>query len=54
MLGREFGDDKGGVNANEMGLGKTVQTLVCIAYNKPRPGDPKTTLIVVPSGAIAQ
>ncbi|KAK7957177.1 P-loop containing nucleoside triphosphate hydrolase [Apiospora aurea] len=54
MLGKEFGDDRGGINADDMGLGKTIQALVCIALNRPKKGEPKPTLVVVPANAVSQ
>jgi SNF2 family DNA or RNA helicase len=60
MLGREFGQDRGGVNADEMGMGKTIQTLATIVSNRPARRElsdingRRTTLIVVPPSAIDQ
>ena len=60
MLGREFGDDgpRGGILADEMGMGKTLQTLACIVSNQPSGQDIETydlpTLIVAPATAIDQ
>lgn len=48
----------GGLLADSMGLGKTVQTLACMIANPPRDEDKKrktkATLIVVPSAVILQ
>jgi hypothetical protein len=48
----------GGLLADGMGLGKTVQTLACMVSNPPRKEDSarkaKATLIVVPSSVISQ
>ncbi|KLU82564.1 hypothetical protein MAPG_01636 [Magnaporthiopsis poae ATCC 64411] len=51
MLGREFSPTgpHGGILADQMGLGKTVEMLAAIVHN---PGKP--TLIVVPAAAIPQ
>ncbi|KAK7928267.1 hypothetical protein PG985_005265 [Apiospora marii] len=54
MLGKEHGKDRGGINADDMGVGKTLQALVCIALNGPKSDDPKPTLIVVPASAVSQ
>ncbi|KAK8106464.1 hypothetical protein PG999_009823 [Apiospora kogelbergensis] len=54
MLEKEFGPDKGGILADEIGLGKTIQTLACMVHNKPSNADPKPTLIVVPAASVAQ
>ncbi|KAK9799944.1 putative RING-type domain-containing protein [Seiridium cardinale] len=58
MLDREFSADKGGVNADEMGMGKTIQTLVTIVANPPTLQDLKdgrrTTLVVVPANVVNQ
>lgn len=58
MLEREFSDDKGGINADGMGFGKTIQTLACIVSNRPSPEDVErgcgTTLVVVPASVIKQ
>lgn len=60
MIQRELSDEApyGGLLADGMGLGKTVQTLACMVGNPP--GEPdrnrgvKATLIVVPSSVIEQ
>ncbi|PBP21187.1 hypothetical protein BUE80_DR007992 [Diplocarpon rosae] len=48
----------GGLVADSMGLGKTIQTLACMVANPPGPGDikrnVKATLIVVPATVIVQ
>ncbi|KAL2021121.1 hypothetical protein VTK56DRAFT_7540 [Thermocarpiscus australiensis] len=48
----------GGILADSMGLGKTVETLACIAGNPPSEEDMKnglrTTLVVAPANAVAQ
>ncbi|EJT77926.1 hypothetical protein GGTG_03029 [Gaeumannomyces tritici R3-111a-1] len=51
MLGREFSPSgpHGGILADQMGLGKTVEMLAVITHN---PGKP--TLIVVPAAAVSQ
>ncbi|KAI0204928.1 P-loop containing nucleoside triphosphate hydrolase protein [Astrocystis sublimbata] len=60
MLGREFckNGPKGGILADEMGMGKTLETLACIVSNRPTDEDVKrfgkTTLIVAPAAAIFQ
>ncbi|KAK3390189.1 transcription termination factor [Podospora didyma] len=61
MVGREReppNSTHGGMLADSMGLGKTLETLGCIAANKPSEEDirqgAKTTLIVVPVNAVAQ
>jgi SNF2 family DNA or RNA helicase len=60
MLRREFSDGGpyGGILADEMGMGKTLQTLACIVSNRPTDEDldtyNRTTLIVVPAAAISQ
>ncbi|KAI1330799.1 SNF2 family N-terminal domain-containing protein [Xylariaceae sp. FL0255] len=60
MLGRELALDgpSGGILADEMGMGKTLQTLACIVSNPPTDIDlqsySKATLIVVPATAIPQ
>ncbi|KAH6659105.1 SNF2 family N-terminal domain-containing protein [Truncatella angustata] len=61
MLQREFGVDglpRGGLVADEMGMGKTVLALTCIVSNQAQTKDlvdwSKTTLIVVPSSALPQ
>jgi hypothetical protein len=60
MIQRELSDEPpyGGLLADGMGLGKTVQTLACMVGNPPAPEDRvrgvKATLIVVPSAVIDQ
>ena len=61
MLSREFGDGQGpfgGLLADTMGLGKTVQTLACMVGNLPQEEDRKrgrgATLIVAPTSVIDQ
>ena len=61
MIQRELdeeGGPYGGLLADGMGLGKTVQTLACMVGNPPGDGDrkrgAKATLIVVPSSVIEQ
>ncbi|KAI1635065.1 P-loop containing nucleoside triphosphate hydrolase protein [Biscogniauxia mediterranea] len=59
MLGREFSHDEpyGGILADEMGMGKTLETLGCIVSNRP-PEDigkyHKATLIIAPASAVRQ
>jgi SNF2 family DNA or RNA helicase len=60
MVSRELADAApyGGLLADGMGLGKTVQTLACMVGNPPTDADKKrnvkATLIVVPSAVIEQ
>ncbi|KAI6708159.1 hypothetical protein JHW43_009312 [Diplocarpon mali] len=60
MVQRELSSQAphGGLLADSMGLGKTVQTLACMVGNPPGPGDikrnVKATLIVVPATVIEQ
>ncbi|KAI1876734.1 uncharacterized protein JN550_000806 [Neoarthrinium moseri] len=60
MLRREFNENApfGGLVADEMGMGKTVEMLACIVNNQPSENDlqrwSKTTLIVVPSSLLSQ
>ncbi|KAK5626093.1 hypothetical protein RRF57_001808 [Xylaria bambusicola] len=60
MLDREFGIDgpRGGILADEMGMGKTLETIACIVSNQPSDDDLKiyypTTLVVAPATAIEQ
>jgi SNF2 family DNA or RNA helicase len=60
MVGREKSDEgpHGGILADAMGLGKTVEALACIAGNPPSEEDRerglRTTLIIVPASAIGQ
>ena len=52
---------RGGILADEQGLGKTIQTLACILTNLPQPGPkdhdkvpPLRTLIVAPMALVSQ
>jgi SNF2 family DNA or RNA helicase len=60
MVSRELSLEPphGGILADSMGLGKTVQTLACMVGNPPSATDiarnRKTTLIVVPSAVVGQ
>ncbi|KAI5919814.1 P-loop containing nucleoside triphosphate hydrolase protein [Camillea tinctor] len=59
MLGREFSYDEpnGGILADEMGMGKTLEILTCIVSNPPEEtdeGDHKATLIIAPANVIKQ
>ncbi|KAI0440532.1 SNF2 family N-terminal domain-containing protein [Xylaria telfairii] len=60
MLKREFCEDgpRGGIVADEMGMGKTLETLACIVSNRPTAEDIKeygeTTLVIAPATAIKQ
>ncbi|KAI1753994.1 SNF2 family N-terminal domain-containing protein [Xylaria castorea] len=60
MLGRELceTDPRGGILADEMGMGKTLETLACIVSNRPTEDDTKihakATLIIAPAIAIKQ
>lgn len=60
MIGRERSSEKpnGGILADSMGLGKTVQTLACIVGNPPSEEDKaaglQTTLVVAPANAVGQ
>ncbi|KAI1420125.1 P-loop containing nucleoside triphosphate hydrolase protein [Xylaria sp. FL1777] len=60
MLRREFSNDwpHGGLLADEMGMGKTLQTLACIVSNPASEDDRNTycraTVIVAPASAIPQ
>jgi hypothetical protein len=60
MVKRELSSNAphGGLLADSMGLGKTVQTLACMVGNPPGPEDVKrgvkATLIVVPAGVLNQ
>jgi SNF2 family DNA or RNA helicase len=60
MVSRELGEDapNGGLLADVMGLGKTLETLATMVGNPPSKEDikrrRKTTLIVLPSSAIKQ
>ncbi|TGJ80765.1 hypothetical protein E0Z10_g8005 [Xylaria hypoxylon] len=60
MLSRELCNDgpSGGILADEMGMGKTLQTLACIVSNPPSKDGPdkdcRTTLIIAPATAIEQ
>ena len=60
MLGQEFSPDGpyGGILADQMGLGKTVQVIAAMSANRPSPEDIRAgrhqTLIVAPANVIAQ
>ncbi|KAI1491548.1 P-loop containing nucleoside triphosphate hydrolase protein [Biscogniauxia mediterranea] len=59
MLGREFSHDEpyGGILADEMGMGKTLEMLGCIVSNRPHEDIDKchkATLIIAPASAIKQ
>jgi SNF2 family DNA or RNA helicase len=60
MVGREKSTEapQGGILADAMGLGKTVETLACIVGNPPSEKDVgsglPTTLVVVPANAVGQ
>ncbi|KAI3331733.1 SNF2 family N-terminal domain-containing protein [Xylariaceae sp. AK1471] len=60
MLSREFCENGpyGGILADEMGMGKTLETLACIVSNRPGGDDldtySATTLIVAPATSIEQ
>ncbi|KAL2135719.1 hypothetical protein VTI74DRAFT_7236 [Chaetomium olivicolor] len=60
MVGREKSDEapNGGILADSMGLGKTVETLACIAANPPSEEEKsnglRITLIIVPANALGQ
>lgn len=60
MITRELSDHKphGGLLADAMGLGKTLETLATMVGNPPSPEDirknQKTTLVVLPSSAVNQ
>ena len=57
MRERELGVDEplGGLVADEMGFGKTIQMLACMIANPPPPGNlSKATLIVATSGLLSQ
>lgn len=45
---------RGGILADEMGLGKTIQMIANIINGKPKPGQPRTTLIVASPALISQ
>ncbi|KAH8680775.1 SNF2 family N-terminal domain-containing protein [Xylariales sp. PMI_506] len=51
-------EPNGGILADEMGMGKTVQVLTCVVANPPAPDDLrdhiKATLIVVPANVVPQ
>lgn len=48
LLDHELGPDKGGILADDMGVGKTIQALALILANPPKDPKQKTTLIVAP------
>ncbi|KAF7951600.1 hypothetical protein EAE96_006903 [Botrytis aclada] len=60
MCSRERSSDgsPGGILADAMGLGKTIECIVMMASNRPDPNEvpreKRTTLIVVPSGILSQ
>lgn len=60
MVAREKSKDgpAGGILADSMGFGKTVQTLACVAGNPPSEEDKEnglqTTLVVAPANAVSQ
>lgn len=56
MLNREFSSTHphGGILADTMGLGKTVEILAVLVANRSRSQKPKATLIVVPSSILNQ
>ncbi|KZF23299.1 P-loop containing nucleoside triphosphate hydrolase protein [Xylona heveae TC161] len=47
-------DPRGGINADMMGLGKTIQTLAVMICNPPGKSDPKATLIVANKNLLFQ
>jgi SNF2 family DNA or RNA helicase len=56
MIKHEFSTKKpvGGLVADAMGLGKTIQAIATMCLNPPQEGDPKVTLIVAPPALLAQ
>eukprot|EP00493_Phyllostaurus_siculus_P025523 UN25867 len=56
MIDQENSDLCGGVLADQMGMGKTIQTIALLVEgkNKNRTGKPQPTLIVCPSSAMLQ
>ncbi|KAJ7468730.1 SNF2 family N-terminal domain-containing protein [Mycena latifolia] len=55
MLKRERSQDKGGILADHMGLGKTVQMTATMVMNPPAEDEEaRTTLIVVPAALLQQ
>jgi SNF2 family DNA or RNA helicase len=60
MVARELGEDRphGGINADAMGLGKTVEMLATMVGNPPTPGEKASglgaTLLVVPASVVSQ
>jgi hypothetical protein len=60
MIARELSEGRphGGILADSMGLGKTVETIACIIANPPGPEDVKrgigATLVVAPAGVLDQ
>ena len=56
QVNRELGSlEKGGILADAMGLGKTLQMLATMVGNPPDPGATvRATLLVVPSSVIEQ
>ncbi|KAJ7468732.1 SNF2 family DNA-dependent ATPase [Mycena latifolia] len=55
MLKRERSQDKGGILADHMGLGKTVQMIATMVMNPPAEDEEaRTTLIVVPAALLQQ
>eukprot|EP00493_Phyllostaurus_siculus_P004348 UN04368 len=51
MFDQEKSDSQGGILADQMGMGKTIQTIALLVEgkNNNRSGKPQTTLIVCPS-----
>lgn len=56
MVSQEHGDHKGGILADEMGMGKTIQTIAMIVQRKEETPDQEhgPTLIVCPTSAMPQ